>query len=103
LDLWIRLGMRNREDPLESIKCHGCASVQWCRYEQIRRCVRHKGLGTCGACAEFPCDGIWEVFRKTRSYEERCREVCSPEEYQSLSVAFFSKRKTLERINAKCF
>lgn len=98
-DLWIRVGWRDEGTPPEEMICHGCSSVKWCRYDNIRECAKARGIKNCGECARYPCDEILEVFQRTESYAKRCKEICSMEDYKALEDAFFSKRKKLDRIN----
>lgn len=96
--LWIRAGWRDKVVAFEQMKCHGCASVKWCRYNNIRNCAQDKGIKNCGECTEYPCGEILQVFRQTESYAKRCKETCSEEDYKSLNEAFFLKRNKLDEI-----
>ena len=55
-----------------------------------------KEIDTCASCQEYPCDKIRECFEVTKSFEPKCREVCTDEEYRQLEKAFFEKEKNLK-------
>lgn len=57
-DLWIRVGWRDEGTKPEEMICHGCTSVEWCRYDNIRECAKVMGIKNCGECAQYPCDEI---------------------------------------------
>lgn len=98
-DLWVRVGWRNRGTKSEEIVCSGCASVKSCRYDNVRICAKSKGINNCGECLDYPCKEIIKVFKRTKSYERKCKRVCSPGEYQKLHRAFFLKKRTLDAIH----
>ena len=39
-----------------------------------------------------------ECFAVTRSFEPKCREVCTEEDYKQLVKAFFEKEKNLSTV-----
>jgi len=98
-DLWVRVGWRDKETSLEEIACGGCATVKSCGYDNVRICVKNKGIANCGECIDYPCKQIIKVFDRTKSYEKKCKEVCSPDEYERLYEAFFLKKQTLDAIH----
>jgi len=98
-DLWVRVGWRDEVTNPEEVACGGCASVISCRYDNVRICAKGKGITNCGECTDYPCQEIIKVFEKTKSYERKCKEVCSPSEYQRLNKAFFLKKQTLDAIH----
>ena len=51
-------------------------------------------------CAEFPCDNIRECFAVTKSFEPKCREVCTEAEYEQIKKAFFEKEENLKALQA---
>ena len=97
--LWIRAGWRDEVVGPQEMECYGCASVKWCRYDNIRNCAQDKGIKNCGECKEYPCDEIFQVFRQTELYAKRCKEACSEEDYRTLNEAFFLKHNKLDEIN----
>jgi len=99
LDLWVRVGWRDRETSPEKVACSGCRSVNSCRYDNVRICAKNKGITNCGECIDYPCQEIIKVFERTKSYERKCKEVCSPDEYERLYKAFFLKKQTLDAIH----
>ncbi|MBN2031071.1 DUF3795 domain-containing protein [bacterium] len=60
--LWIRAGWRDEVVAPDQMECHGCASVKWCRYENIRTCARDRGIKNYGQYQEYPCSEILQVF-----------------------------------------
>ena len=93
-ELWMRIGYRDHVVTNEEIACHGCKPENWCRYRVIKCCV-DRGIKTCGACFEYPCDNIKECFEVTKSFESMCRQVCTDDEYMRVEKAFFEKEKNL--------
>jgi hypothetical protein len=98
-DLWVRVGWRDKDTSAEEIACRGCASVKSCGYDNVRVCAKNKEISNCGECNDYPCQEIIEVFRRTKSYETKCKKVCSPGEYEELLKAFFLKKQTLDAIH----
>jgi hypothetical protein len=99
LDLWVRVGWRDKETNPEEVACNGCITVKSCRYDNVRICAKNKGITNCGECIDYPCQEIIKVFERTKSYERICKEVCSPGEYERLHKAFFLKKQTLDAIH----
>jgi len=97
-DLWVKVGWRDKDTSPEEVACSGCTSVISCRYDNVRICAKNKGITNCGECIDYPCQEIIKVFKKTGSYERKCKEVCSPGEYERLYKAFFLKKQTLDAI-----
>ncbi len=96
-DLWMRIGYRDHIVTNREISCEGCSPENWCRYHVVK-CCEDRGIRTCAACAEYPCENIRECFEVTRSFEPKCREVCSEAEYEMLKTAFFEKEQNLDRL-----
>lgn len=47
--------------PAEEAACGGCKSdvqARFCRECRMRQCARDRGLETCGACPEYPCERL---------------------------------------------
>ncbi|WP_242942039.1 MULTISPECIES: DUF3795 domain-containing protein [unclassified Pseudobutyrivibrio] len=76
------------------ISCTGCKPENWCRYHVVK-CCEDRGIKTCSECSEYPCDNMRECFEVTKSFEPKCREVCTEEEYKQLKKAFFEKEENL--------
>ena len=95
--LWMRIGYRDHVVSNREISCMGCTPENWCRYRVVK-CCEDKGIKTCAECGEYPCDHIKECFEVTRSFEPKCREVCTEEEYRQLKKAFFEKEENLNHI-----
>ncbi len=93
-ELWLKIGYRDHIVTNEEIACGGCKPENWCRYKVVK-CCEDYGIRSCGECKEYPCDNMKECFEVTRSFEPKCREVCTEEEYDMLKRAFFEKEKNL--------
>ena len=96
-DLWMRIGYRNRVVTIHEISCSGCKPENWCRYHVVS-CCEERGIKTCAECTEYPCENIKECFEVTRSFEPKCREACTEDEYERLKKAFLEKEKNLSEI-----
>lgn len=95
--LWHKIGYRDTVVSNEEIACHGCTPENWCRYKVVKCCTA-KGIKTCAECSDYPCDNMKECFTVTASFEPKCREVCTAEEYERLKTAFFEKQKNLDEL-----
>lgn len=93
-ELWLKIGYRDHLVSNEEISCHGCKPENWCRYKVIA-CTNEKEIENCGQCRQYPCDDIKECFKVTASFAPECKKVCSTEEYNRMSKAFFEKEKNL--------
>ena len=93
-ELWMKIGYRDHVVSNEEISCTGCKVENWCRYKVIA-CTQKKGIENCGKCAEYPCDNLKDCFEVTASFGPSCKSVCTTEEYEMLSRAFFEKEKNL--------
>ena len=78
----------------EEISCTGCKAENWCRYKVVE-CCSGKGIATCAECEDYPCRNMKECFEVTASFEPKCRQVCTEDEYDMLKKAFFEKEKNL--------
>ena len=94
-ELWMKIGYRDKIVSNEEISCTGCKPENWCRYHVVS-CCEGRGIKTCADCGEYPCKKK-NCFAVTRSFEPRCREVCSAEEYRQLKTAFFEKEMNLHK------
>ncbi len=86
-----KFGNRDHIVTDKEISCTGCKPENWCRYRVIKCCV-DKGISTCAACQDCPCNTMKECFEVTKSFEPKCREVCTEQECQQLKKAFFEKK-----------
>ena len=93
-ELWMKIGYRDHVVTNDEIACSGCRPENRCRYRVIK-CCAEKGIKTCAACPAYPCETMRECFAVTRSFEPKCREVCSDAEYEILKRAFFEKEQNL--------
>ena len=99
-ELWMKIGYRDHIVTNEEISCKGCRPENWCRYHVIK-CCGDKGISNCSQCELYPCDNIKECFEVTRSFEPKCRQVCTAEEYNRLKKAFFEKESNLRELQER--
>ena len=95
-ELWMKIGYRDHIVSNEEIACTGCKPENWCRYH-IVKCCQEKGIKTCAECDEYPCATMQDCFSVTKSFEPKCREVCTDQEYEMLKKAFFEKEQNLKK------
>ncbi|SDI75432.1 Protein of unknown function [Pseudobutyrivibrio sp. 49] len=95
-ELWMKIGYRDHVVTNEEISCTGCKPENWCRYHVVK-CCEDREIHTCAECAEYPCDNMRECFEVTKSFEPKCRDVCTDEEYQQLKKAFFEKEENVRQ------
>ena len=95
--MWWKIGYRDHVVSNQDISCRGCSTENWCRYRVVK-CCADREIQTCAACTEFPCKNLKECFDVTRSFEPKCREVCTDVEYDQLKRAFFEKEKNLTEL-----
>jgi hypothetical protein len=98
-ELWIRLGFRDPNFPVEDMACTGCKPDNTCAYEELYACVVAKGHENCGFCDEYPCKMITSVFERSDILLSKSRNVCTDEEMDILHKAFFSKKKYFDNID----
>ena len=94
-ELWMKIGYRDHIVTNEEIAWTGCKPENWCRY-QVVKCCADRGISHCSQCALYPCDNMKECFEVTKSFEPKCRQVCTEEEYSRLKKAFFEKEQNLK-------
>lgn len=97
--MWKRVGWRDTILNIDEIKCGGCKTVTWCRYNDIRMCAIDRQLNNCGECGQYPCNKINLVFKKTALYARECQGIFTKEDFTILSKAFFTKKQNLDLIN----
>lgn len=95
-ELWFRIGWRETIVSNEEIACSGCSSHKECTYHLVE-CTKSHNVEKCSQCGEFPCGKITDMLERSKKYEEKCREVCSDEELEMLTKAFFNKENNLNK------
>lgn len=95
-ELWFRIGWRETIISNEEIACSGCSSHKECTYHLVE-CTKSHNVEKCSQCGEFPCGKITDMLERSKKYEEKCREVCSDEELEMLTKAFFNKENNLNK------
>ena len=101
--LWKQAGWRDTILPPEKMVCNGCASVEWCRYDESRKCAQDRGYDNCGKCENYPCEKMEKVFKQTELYANECKENLSNDDYERFYEAFFSKRQKINSIHEEYF
>ena len=97
--LWVRLGLRDPAFHARDLACFGCKPGNRCAYPELRTCAHEKGIGNCGLCDKYPCELINDAFERTEELRSRAIRICIPQEMDTLSKAFFSKKENLDRIH----
>ena len=95
-ELWHRVGWRDTVVTNEEITCGGCSSHKACTYGLVD-CTRKHGIEKCNQCKEFPCEKITDMLECSKKYQEKCKELCSEEEYMMLEKTFFNKENNLRK------
>lgn len=93
-ELWYRVGWRDSIVSPDEIRCTGCSSHKNCTY-QLVTCVKEHKVEKCSQCSEFPCDKINRMLIRSYEYQEKCKSVCSQDEYEKLEKSFFNKAENL--------
>lgn len=100
-ELWYRCGWRDEILPPEEMKCTGCYSTKWCRYD-ISTCANACGVANCGDCEVYDsCATLKDMFDRNYAYMLHCKTVCSPEEFEMLRKTCFNKKANLTAIRPK--
>lgn len=99
--LWQKTGLTDNLTTCEEMICHGCASLEKCHYNDIRRCAKNRDINNCGECTQYVCDKINVVFEKTAAYALQCKATCSASDYEQLNNAFFLKKGRLDAIHLR--
>ena len=97
--LWVRLGLRDSDFPVQNMACNGCLPEKKCAYFELRACVNSRAHENCGLCDDYPCEIINVVFDKSEKLKARANEVCTVEEMEMLNKAFFSKKEYFDCID----
>lgn len=95
-ELWYRVGWRDTIVSNEEIRCSGCSSHKQCTY-QLVECTKTHAVEKCNQCGEFPCQKIFDMLNRSKKYQLKCKEVCSKEELEVLTKAFFNKENNLNK------
>ena len=95
-ELWYRIGWRDNIVSNQDIICNGCSSHKECTYHLVE-CLKDNGIEKCNQCLKFPCNKIDDMLKRSLEYENRCKAVCSQEEYRILKKAFFNKEENLNK------
>jgi hypothetical protein len=93
--LWVKLGFRDTLPRPEEMECRGCSPANLCAYPDQRRCAVERGLSNCGECGEYPCEVAARGLERSDAAADRCRRLCSPQEWATLRRAFLNKRENL--------
>jgi hypothetical protein len=100
-ELWVRLGLRAPDFPVQDLACYGCRPENKCAYPELCSCVKAKGIENCGMCSEYPCKIINSMFDRSDTFKSHADKVCSPVELDMLQKAFFAKKVYFDRIHQK--
>lgn len=95
-ELWYRIGWRDSIVSADEIRCGGCFPHKSCTYNLIE-CIKNNGVEKCNKCGLFPCKKINDMLLRSKQYQERCRVICSEEEYNLLAKSFFNKEENLKK------
>lgn len=95
-ELWYRAGWRDFVVTNEEIRCSGCSPHKQCTYHLIE-CTREHHVAKCNQCSAFPCQKISDLLKRSHEYQQKCREVCTRQEYACLAKAFFDKENNLRK------
>lgn len=95
-ELWYRVGWSSNVLSNDEIKCSGCSSHKQCTYKLVD-CIARHNVKKCNQCREYPCDKIESMLQRSKAYQDKCRTVCTKEEYTMLEKAFFNKEDNLKK------
>ncbi len=99
-ELWMRIGYRDHVVANQEISCTGCKPENWCRYRVVK-CCEDLGISTCAGCPDYLCENMKKCFEVTRSFEPKCREACTEQEFEQINKAFFEKEKNLSELRTE--
>lgn len=94
--LWYKIGWRDTVAASEEMRCTGCSSHKACTYGLVA-CTKAHNVEKCNQCAQFPCEKIRDMLKRSEAYQKKCRQVCTREEYALLEKAFFHKERNLQK------
>lgn len=95
-ELWHRIGWNKTIVTNDEIRCQGCSSHKQCTYHLVE-CIKEHHIEKCNQCDAFPCDKISDMLIRSKEYQERCKRICSKQEYYCLEKAFFNKECNLRK------
>lgn len=95
-ELWFRVGWRDSVISNDEIMCTGCSSHKQCTY-QLVDCIKTNKVEKCNQCKKFLCEKITDMLKRSDEYKEKCKAVCTQEEYHMLEAAFFNKENNLKK------
>lgn len=93
--LWYKVGWRDHIVSNEEIRCSGCSSHRLCTYKLVD-CIKDHRVEKCNQCKDYPCDKIIDMLERTEQYQKNCKEICTDEQYEKLSKAYFEKEENLK-------
>ncbi len=93
-ELWQKVGWRDKVVSNEEIRCTGCSSHKQCTYKLVE-CIEIHNVQKCNQCSEFPCNRIKDMLKRSAEYQNKCREICTKQEFSTLKKAFFNKESNL--------
>jgi hypothetical protein len=96
--LWVRLGLRSHDFPVQDMACQGCKPENKCAYTELRACISTKMHANCGLCDDYPCTLINSVLENSKKLKDRVNNICTQEEKEILQKAFLSKKEYFDRI-----
>lgn len=99
-ELWMRIGYRDHVVSNQEISCTGCKPENWCRYRVVK-CCEDLDISTCAGCPDYLCENMKKCFEVTRSFEPKCREACTEQEFEQINKAFFEKEKNLSELRTE--
>ncbi len=94
--VYIKVGLRGEDTPLDSLTCRGCGPENKCAYSSVRDCALDRKIENCGVCSDYPCEKMNTVFQKTEDFREKLKQACTKEDFVPFERAFFSKRVYLD-------
>ncbi len=93
--VYIKVGLRGEDTPLESLTCRGCSPENKCAYSSVRDCALDRKIENCGLCSDYPCEKMNAVFQKTEDFRNKFDHACTKEEFTLFEQAFFRKKAYL--------
>lgn len=95
-ELWYNIGWMDKIVSADEIKCTGCSSHKQCTFKLVG-CIKEHKISKCNQCTEYPCNKIEDMFKRSKEYKIKCKEVCSDSEYKMVERAFFHKEENMNK------
>ncbi len=95
-ELWYRVGWRSTIVSNDEIRCDGCNSSKKCIYMLVE-CTKEHNVNKCNECMDFPCAKVEDMLKRSAEYKQKCKELCTEQEYKFLCDAFFNKENNLKK------